>query len=371
MFKIFFCHLPVEAGDPIDNNLMKNIIIGKDLLEKINQLIDFSKFSKIAILTDQNIPQSLIDQIEKSLKRKLIKIIILAGEKEKNIETVKKVWETMFKNSFDRQSLLVNLGGGVICDMGGFVASTFMRGIDFLNIPTTLLAQVDAGIGGKTGIDFQEIKNGIGLFKDPISVIIDVKTLKTLPKRELVATFGEIIKHGVISGKEYFDFVTSKKPEEFNQIELIKIIKQSIKIKSNIVKKDPKEKDLRKVLNFGHTIGHAIESLSWKTNKPLLHGEAVAIGMIVESDLACHSQPVLTSEVRKRMAMQIKEAVVNAGLPTKIESIDPKDIIKKILSDKKNDKGIINWSLPKKIGKVEVNVKVPDFLIIKAIKSVI
>jgi 3-dehydroquinate synthase len=326
------------------------IIIGKNLLEKINDLFDFSRFSTIAVLTDENIPKSFVDKIEKSLNRKLIKIIISAGEKEKNIETVKKIWKKMFDESLDRRSLLVNLGGGVVGDIGGFVAGTFMRGIDFLNIPTTLLAQVDAGIGGKTGIDFIDIKNGIGLFKDPIGTIVDVETLKTLPKRELTAAFGEIIKHGVISGREYFNLVTSKKPEKFDQNELIKIIKGSVNIKSNIVKKDPKEEGFRKVLNFGHTIGHAIESLSWKTEKPLLHGEAVAIGMIAESNL--------TSEVHPSLAKQIKVAVINAGLPTKIEGIKSRDILKMILTDKKNISGEINFSLPKKIGEVIPNVKI-------------
>jgi len=343
------------------------IIIEKNILIKINELFDFSKFSKIAVLTDVNIPMALVDRIEESLNKKLKKIIIPAGENKKNIETVKKIWETMFKNNFDRSSLLINLGGGVVCDLGGFSAATFMRGIDFLNVPTTLLAQVDACIGGKTGIDFLDIKNGVGTFKDPIGVIIDVDTLKTLPKRELVSAFGEIIKHGVISGRKNFGLVTSKKPEKFSQDELIKIIKQSIKIKSDIVKKDPKEKDLRKVLNFGHTIGHAIESLSWKSDKPLLHGESVTIGMIAETNLASSNLRGCTA---KDFTL-IKKAIVNAGLPTKVKDITLKDVIKIISSDKKNTDGIINWSLPKRIGKVLVNVNVQEDLVIEAIKSII
>ncbi len=346
---------------------MEKIFIGNNLLSKIDQLFNFAKFSKIGILTDKNIPKSLVDQAEKSLNRKLIKIIIPAGEKEKNIETVKKIWETMFQNGFDRQSLLINLGGGVICDMGGFAAATFMRGIEFLNIPTTLLAQVDASVGGKTGIDFQGIKNGLGVFKDPIGVVIDVETLKTLPKRELTAAFGEIIKHGVISGQQYFDLVTLKKPGEFSQKELIKIIKQSIKIKSNIVKKDPKEKDLRKVLNFGHTIGHAVESLSWKTNEPLLHGEAVAIGMVAENNLASSNLRGCTA----KDFLLIKKAIINAGLPSTITNIKTEDVVKMILTDKKNSHGTINWSLPRKIGEVLINVKAQENLVIKAIESII
>ena len=338
---------------------MKNIIIGKNLLTKINKLFDLKRFSKIAVLTDENIPKSLVDMIQKSINKKLIKIIIFAGEKEKNIETVKKIWKQMFDGGLDRRSLLINLGGGVVCDMGGFAASTFMRGIDFLNVPTTLLAQVDAGIGGKTGIDFIDIKNGIGIFKDPIGTIIDVETLKTLPKRELTAAFGEIIKHGVISGREYFNLVTSKKTEEFDQDELIEIIKRSIEIKSDIVKKDPKEDGLRKVLNFGHTIGHAIESLSWKTNNPLLHGEAVAIGMVAEARLS------------GKDLLIIEESLKKIGLPVKVKNIKSEDIMNMILTDKKNSAGKINWSLPKKIGKVEINIEVSEEKVIKANKSII
>jgi len=330
------------------------IFIGNNLLSKIDQLFDFQKFSKIAVLTDVNIPRSLINKIEKSLKKNLIKIIIPAGEGEKNIETVKKIWKQMFNNGLDRRSLLVNLGGGVIGDMGGFAAATFMRGIEFLNIPTTLLSQVDASVGGKTGIDFQGIKNGIGVFKDPVGVVIDVDTLKTLPKREFISAFGEIIKHGIISGQKYFDLVTSKKPGEFNEKELIEIIKQSIKIKSNIVKKDPKEKDLRKVLNFGHTIGHAIESLSWKTDRPLLHGEAVAIGMVAETNLASSNCVSCTAGD----FLLIKKAIIKTGLPSVIPNIKIEDIIKIMLFDKKNNQGGILFSLPEKIGKVIPNIKI-------------
>jgi 3-dehydroquinate synthase len=332
---------------------MKKIIIGKNLLVKINTLIDFRKFSKVSVLTDENIPKVFIEKIEEALKQKIIKIIIPPGETEKNIETVKKIWKKMLENGLDRRSLLINLGGGVISDMGGFAAATYMRGIDFLNIPTTLLAQVDAGIGGKTGIDFLEIKNGIGVFREPILTVIDVDTLVTLPKRELRAAFGEIIKHGVISGREDLDLATSKQPEQLSQSELIKIIGRSINIKSGIVKKDPKERDLRKVLNFGHTIGHAIESLSWKTEKPLLHGEAVALGMIIESQLA-NKLGILSNEDLKI----IEKSIRKAGLMSNTLSVRIPDILKMIASDKKNIKGEILLSLPKSIGKVVPNIKI-------------
>ena len=345
---------------------MEKIIIGNNLLSKINQLFDFDRFSTVAVLTDTNVAKHWLLTVKRSLKQKISEIIIKQGEKEKNIKTVRKIWGKMFENGLDRQSLLINLGGGVICDMGGFAASTFMRGIDFINIPTTLLAQVDASVGGKNGIDFQGIKNSIGIFENPMGVVIDVSTLKTLPKRELVSAFGEIIKHGVISGRKYFDLVTSKIPEEFSQEELIRIVKQSVEIKSNIVKEDPEENNLRKVLNFGHTIGHAIESLSWKTNKPLLHGEAVAVGIIAESKLSN-----LLGMLSKKDFLTIEKTICQTGLPTRIENLSINDILRIMAFDKKNTNKKILWSLPERVGRVDINVEVPDDLVIKAIKFIL
>jgi len=345
---------------------MEKIIIGNNLLSKINQLFDFDRFSTVAVLTDTNVAKHWLLTVKRSLKQKISEIIIKQGEKEKNIKTVRKIWGKMFENGLDRQSLLINLGGGVICDMGGFAASTFMRGIDFINIPTTLLAQVDASVGGKNGIDFQGIKNSIGIFENPMGVVIDVSTLKTLPKRELVSAFGEIIKHGVISGRKYFDLVTSKIPEEFSQEELIRIVKQSVEIKSNIVKEDPEENNLRKVLNFGHTIGHAIESLSWKTNKPLLHGEAVAVGIIAESKLSN-----LLGMLSKKDFLTIEKTICQTGLPTRIENLSINDILRIMAFDKKNTNKKILWSLPERVGRVDINVEVPDDLVIKAIKCIL
>ncbi len=339
-------------------------IIGKNLLEKIDNLFDFSKFSKIAVLTDENIPKSLANKIEKSLNKKLIKIIIPAGEKEKNIETVKIIWEKMFEAGLDRQSLLINLGGGVICDMGGFAASTFMRGIEFVNIPTTLLAQVDASVGGKTGIDFEEIKNAIGVFKKPLTVIIDVITLKTLPKRELVAAFAEIIKHSIIDSQTHFELVTAKRPEDFNQNELLKIIKKSVQLKSKIVEKDFKETTgLRRIVNFGHTVGHAIETLCLRKKISLLHGEAVAIGMVAESKLA-H----LIGMLSEKDLFSIEKAISNAGLPTKINNLLIKDVLQIMSFDKKNINGEILFSLPERIGKVVPNVKISQTIIKNLLK---
>jgi 3-dehydroquinate synthase len=344
---------------------MENIVIGKNLLEKSGRLINFNQFSKIAILTDKNIAKSWLTVVKKSFKKPIVVIIIKPGEKEKNIQTVIKIWRKLVEEAFDRKSLLINLGGGVVGDLGGFAASTFMRGIPFIQIPTTLLSQVDASVGGKTGINFSGLKNIIGVFNQPYKVIIDVDTLKTLPGQEFLSGFAEVIKHGLIADKKYFDFVTGKRPEEFTQEELIKIIKRSIEIKSNIVKKDEKEKGLRKILNFGHTIGHAIEALSLKTKNPLSHGEAIAIGMVAESRLANFIGLISTYEFEV-----IEKTIRKADLPIRVKNISPEKIIKIIKTDKKNQAGKVLWSLPKKIGEAVFNIEAPEDLIIQAIKYI-
>jgi 3-dehydroquinate synthase len=281
---------------------------------------------------------------------KPVVIAVSSGEQAKQIETVQSIWKALHKNGCDRKSLLINLGGGAICDVGGFAASTFMRGIDFMNIPTTLLAQVDASMGGKTGIDFEGVKNLVGTFSRPIKTIIDVDLLKTLPAREFIAGFAEIIKHGLIADVEYFRMVTSKHPLQFTRSEMIKIIARSREIKSAIVTSDPKEKGARKLLNFGHTVGHAIESLSLDTERPLLHGEAVAIGMVAEAEISESVGYICSADVEL-----IRRVIEHAGLPTSVRNFSTKDIERKMRSDKKNEGGVINFTLLKKIGKAVIN----------------
>ena len=257
----------------------------------------------------------------------------------------------------------MNLWGGVIGDLGAFVASTFMRGIDFLQVPTSLLAMVDASVGGKTSINVGGVKNSVGVFQEPIGVIADVDTLETLPKRELVSGFAEIIKHGIIADKDHFNMAISKKPEEFSKKELMKLIADSIKIKLRIVKQDPHEKKgPRKALNLGHTIGHGVESLSLKTSSPLLHGEAVAIGMIAESKLA-----ELMGLLPIEDFVSIEKAISQVGLPTRIVNMQVEDTQKLMASDKKNKFGDILWSLPERIGSVKFDIKVPEELVVEAI----
>ncbi|MBI2085740.1 3-dehydroquinate synthase [Candidatus Daviesbacteria bacterium] len=341
-----------------------NVYIGSGIISNLPDLINSKNYSNIALITDNVVEKYCLKDIEKALPKNFFKIIIGAGEQFKNIETVQDIWQKLLLNGCDRKSLVINLGGGTISDVGGFAASIYMRGLDFLNIPTTLLAQVDASVGGKVGIDFAGIKNLIGTFNQPKAVIIDVNTLSSLPKREFLSGFAEIIKHGAIKDRKYFDKVTSKHPLKFTTEELSQIISSSIKIKTDIIQDDETENDTRKILNFGHTVGHAIESLSLETKTPLLHGEAVSIGMATEAKLS-HSLGLIPSSDLKI----IEQSLINAGLPISIPNMTTKAIIKKMQSDKKNVGGKINFTLLRKIGTAIINQTVPTPVIKQALKQ--
>lgn len=337
-----------------------DVIIGLDLLQNLSSLFDLSKYSKITIITDSNIDRIYSEKI--GLNQEVEKIVINPGEENKNIVTIQEIWKQLQARRVDRKSLVINLGGGVVGDSGGFAASTYMRGIDFLQIPTTLLAQVDASIGGKVGINFNGIKNLIGAFNQPIGVVCDISLLKTLPDREFIEGFGEIVKHGVISDKEYFNFVTSKKPREFSDEELVEIVEKSCEIKKKIIEEDVLEKNIRKLVNFGHTIGHALESLSLESDNPLLHGEAVSIGMVVEGKIS-----VLKGMLKEEDLNKIIKSLENVGLPTKY-SFNEDKVLEKIKSDKKSKKGIVYFTLISEIGKAETSHKVPNDEILKALQ---
>lgn len=327
-----------------------SIFIGSGLMAKISTLFDIKKYSKIFIITDQNTKLLFLKKLIATLPLESNFIALPSGEKAKNIENIQKIWKRLADGQYDKKSLIINLGGGVIGDMGGFAASTFMRGMDFINIPTTLLAQVDASVGGKTGIDFAGIKNLIGTFDQPIAVIVDTDALSTLPKQEFLSGFAEIIKHGLTVDKKHFARVVSKHPLKFSKDELIDIISKSIQLKISVVERDPTESGRRKILNFGHTIGHAVEALSLETKNPLLHGEAVSIGMLIESKIS-HLMKLLSEEDLQK----IEKVLVNADLPTVIPNIKVDQILKKIKLDKKNEKGKVNFTLLKGIGQALIN----------------
>jgi len=327
-----------------------------------SNIIDFlskSNYSKIGILVDNNSNKHCFPIIKKILQIPYSIIIIQSGEKEKNIKTCIKVWNSLTELKFDRKSLLINLGGGVISDLGGFIAATYIRGIDFINIPTTLLSQVDASIGGKLGIDFNNLKNHVGLFLNPKKVFIDTNLLKSLPTREIKSGFAEVIKHCLIKDKTEFYKLLNTNWKNYNWND---IIKHSIKIKSSIVRKDPLENGIRKILNFGHTIGHGIESIYMSKNNYLLHGEAIAIGIICESYISYTSNTLQKNELDLITKFIIKTYKPNIINKNKIEPI-----LKAIIHDKKNINNKIKMSLLEKIGKCGYNYNVNKLVINESI----
>ena len=331
------------------SNIESNII---DFLSKNN-------YSKIGILVDNNSNTHCFPIIKKILKVPYSIIIIQSGEKEKNIKTCIKVWNSLTKLKFDRKSLLINLGGGVISDVGGFIAATYMRGIDFINIPTTLLSQVDAGVGGKLGINFNKLKNHVGVFLNPKKIFIDTDLLKSLPIRELKSGFAEVIKHCLIKDKNEFYRLLNTNWKNYNWND---IVKHSIKIKSSIVRKDPLENGIRKILNFGHTIGHGIESTYMSKNNYLLHGEAIAIGMICESYISYTANTLQKNEldlITKFIIKTYKPKIINNN------KIEP--ILEAIIHDKKNINNKINMSLIEKIGKCGYNYNINKLVINESI----
>lgn len=327
------------------------IFIGRSLIGKISKLVDLNNYSQVLIVSDENVGKLYLNDF----KLKASHIFLPSGEKYKNFTSVELILNKLIEMKADRKTLVINLGGGNICDTSSFAASIFMRGLDVLQIPTTLLAQVDASIGGKTGINFAGVKNLVGTFKNPVAVIIDVNFLKTLPERELLSGFAEIIKHGLIFDKKYFETLKVKCIDA----ELESIIEKSCKIKAIIVEKDPQEKNIRKILNFGHTIGHALEALSLENPKPLLHGEAIYLGMIVEARIS-----YLAGLLKKKDLEIIDDFLRKFVMPIEF---NVEKIYQKMLYDKKNESGHINFTLLKSIGKAVYNQQVDKKIIIEAL----
>ncbi len=346
------------------------IYVGKELFEEVGEVIDLKKYSQIVILTDAKVGPHYLEEATKSLSKhnkQVSSYTIPSGEEHKNLETVSKIYKFLIKQKADRKALLVNLGGGVLSDMGGFAASTFLRGISYINLPTTLEAMVDASVGGKNGVNFDGYKNYIGTFTQPEGVFAEIATLKTLPERILIQGYAECLKHGLIADGTYFEKVSSKKITEFPEEQLIEVIADSVQIKADIVHQDEKEEGLRKLLNFGHTIGHAVESLSYKTDDPLYHGEAVAIGMVAEAKISQAMGLISDNDMDT-----IEKAIEHVGLPTRYKSkVSVDKVLDLVNADKKSINGNVKWSLLRGIGKGEFNVQVPTKTIEKGIEYVI
>jgi 3-dehydroquinate synthase len=275
-------------------------------------------------------------------------ITIPSGEKYKSLSTCEKIWRRLFDLKADRNALLINLGGGVIGDMGGFCASTYMRGFSFIQVPTTLLAQVDASIGGKLGIDYYDLKNAIGLFRNPVAVFMEPAFLQSLPSRELRSGYAEVVKHGLIHDRNLWD--ACHNIEKLNEVDWNKLILPSLDVKKYVVDQDPLEKGLRKILNFGHTIGHAVESVRLEADKPLLHGEAIVIGMITEAYLSHTLGRLPESELE-----QITRYLLEIYGKQELKSEHFRSMIRKMTHDKKNRGQEINFTFLEKIGKAVIN----------------
>jgi 3-dehydroquinate synthase len=329
---------------------MSTIVIDQ-ITNSLPTFLKENEFSKIGVLVDEHTKAFCLPIVTDLLPTHDL-IIIQSGEVNKTIHTCQFIWRKLTEKAFDRKSLLINLGGGVIGDMGGFCAASFKRGISFINIPTTLLSSVDASVGGKLGIDFNGFKNHIGFFKEPDAVLIDPIFLETLPSKELRSGFAEVIKHGLIADEDYYEQIIK---DGMNQPNWNAVIAHSVHIKSEVVKKDPFEEGLRKVLNFGHTIGHALESHYLSTEHHLLHGEAIAIGMICEA--------FLSKKLTGLSEIELKNITANLiGIygKSKINKNDLPAIIKRMYHDKKNSHNLLNHSLIKKVGEAIYDIAVDE-----------
>ncbi|MBL7848269.1 MAG: 3-dehydroquinate synthase [Cyclobacteriaceae bacterium] len=309
----------------------------------------FRGYSGVAVVADENTFRHCYGKIKEQLPPHQL-IVIPAGEQFKNLDTCRTIWQQMTDAGLDRHSVLVGIGGGVIGDMAGFCASTFKRGMACILVPTTLLAMADASIGGKTGIDFGRLKNHIGTFALPASTWIATGFLDTLPRAELRSGFAEVIKHALISDKQLWNEIRNKPLEKQN---FRKLVRHSVEFKSAIVRKDPRESGLRKVLNFGHTVGHALEGLTLGTAQPLLHGEAIAAGMIVEGHIAYQKKLLREAELEEITACLL-------GLFGKVEMPSAERLLPGIGQDKKNKGKMVLLALPKGIGKAVYDIPVSE-----------
>ena len=332
----------------------KNILSDKSLLGKIN-------VNNFALVTNKKIKSLHLSKIKNNSIKKN-QIILSDGEKYKNQESISKIYSYLLKNKFSRDSCLVAFGGGVIGDMTGYASATYQRGINFIQIPTTLLSMVDSSVGGKTGINHPLGKNMIGAFHQPIAVIIDTEILRTLSKRQFNAGMAEVIKYGIIKDKNFFKWITKnclsiklQDPES-----IIKIVKRSCEIKAEIVSQDEEEKNIRALLNLGHTFGHAIENVlgygKW------LHGEAIACGFLIASSVAIQNKTMSINQYN-----DIKNLLEAFDLPTKLpKNINIEDLFNAMLVDKKVKDNKMVYVLPNGIGDSYITNKISKKMVMKA-----
>ncbi len=331
--------------------------------QALNEFLKIQNYSKLFLITDTNSNEFCSAPFLSEIATEIpIEIVELEnGETNKNIQTCTEIWSVLSDLGGDRKSIVINLGGGVVTDLGGFVASTFKRGIDFINVPTTLLGMVDAAVGGKNGIDLGNLKNQIGTINNPKMVLIDSRFLTTLPQPEMRSGLAEMLKHGLIFDNNYWNKFSNLSEIDFADFD--NLIYDSIVIKNTIVMQDPTENGIRKALNFGHTLGHAIESyfLENESKKSLLHGEAIAIGMILESYISMKKN-LLSKTDYQHIKKTINDVFERVSFPEN----DIQPILNLLIHDKKNEYGLIQFVLLKNIGAVIIDQVVDNKLIIEA-----
>lgn len=325
--------------------------------EQLNVYLKTHRFSMIFIIVDTHTHDACLP---KFMSFEIIEIE--AGEQHKTIDTCVGVWNALSELGADRKSLIINLGGGVVTDLGGFVACTFKRGLKYINVPTSLLAMVDASVGGKTGVDLGNLKNQVGVINSGEMVLVDTSFLDTLPQDHLKSGLAEMLKHGLIYDRTYWNKTSNL--AQYTLADLDQLIYESVLIKHDIVDQDPYENGIRKHLNFGHTLGHAIESyfLSQTDKEDLLHGEAVAIGMILECYLSTELLGFSKTDLE-----QITNVILSIYKPVAIDPNDYEPIMELMKYDKKNEHGNINFVLLESIGKPKINCLVDNSLIVNAI----
>ena len=341
------------------------IYFDDDAYRKLNDYISSNEIGTIFVLVDKNTQQHCLPEFRTKISESIAvkRIVIKAGEINKNIATCVEVWKKLTELKADRKSVLINIGGGMVTDLGGFVASTFKRGIKFINIPTTLLSIVDASVGSKTGVDLDNLKNLIGLFSNPEMVLIDSNYLETLPEREFKSGIAEIIKYGLTFDPKLWEAIQQDKWK--NSEELNAVINQSINIKNKVVLEDYKEIGLRKVLNYGHTVGHAIESyfLEHSDLEPLLHGEAIGIGMVVEAYISNKQYNFPKNELEK-----LKQYILKIYGKTTIDATHYPAILELMKHDKKNIKGTVKYILLKDIGDFVLDGEASNELVVEGLE---
>lgn len=329
----------------------QKVIVSGNLERDLVNAIAECEHDKIFILTDQTTHDMCLPKLQNFLCLKGAQsIVIKAGDTNKTLDSLAEVWTALSQGGATRHSLMINLGGGMVTDLGGFAASTFKRGIDFINIPTTLLAMVDASVGGKTGINFGGLKNEIGVFSDSKFVIINTQFLDTLDHDNICSGYAEMLKHGLISDNKHWAELVGFNLVQPDLAQLQRMVAESIKVKERIVTEDPHEHGIRKALNLGHTVGHALESFAMKHGRPVLHGYAVAYGMVCELYLSARKTDFPTDKMHQTVRFILDHY---GRLPYTCD--DYPELLELMRHDKKNTSGIINFTLLGGIGDIRIN----------------